>query len=470
MSEAISQATYMPQQPMRGAQRAPGAAKDADNGFGNALDAPADRARTVDDTLAEETAGTARDDEEQVGDDEHEDGSETGKFVNILAMTGSGHWSFRFPGDAAKDGGGDAKDGGGATSDTAANAIDGKKHNAAGDGPATPVEGQKTAAPPKAGGDAGADDEGSPAQTPAARGTEETAAKAEAETPMRAGDGRHAGQLAAVLAEAGQTHPSKAAPHADAPARAASDGRAGAIAEALRQQGADNDPAAGNKGGHDGEAGSGQGRAGPEAQAGDAAMPKVKVLGVQNAPAPVAAAAPTVPGASQTGAELVKSLHSDPAFRAATTEAAAQANASARPEVMHSLKLQLQPASMGTVTATMRLVGEHLTVEIQTDNANAHHRLGTDSDSMAKALRALGYDVDRVIVHQAAATHHGAGPDTQTGGGARQNAFQSTGGDTGEGAASQGGERGHDGQQNHAGADRGRAQPQADSSRNGLYI
>ena len=66
----------------------------------------------------------------------------------------------------------------------------------------------------------------------------------------------------------------------------------------------------------------------------------------------------------------------------------------------HTLKLQLHPAELGIVTASLRFAGEQLTIELQVESAHAHQRLSADSDAIVKTLRGLGYDIDRVTIMQ----------------------------------------------------------------------
>ncbi len=68
----------------------------------------------------------------------------------------------------------------------------------------------------------------------------------------------------------------------------------------------------------------------------------------------------------------------------------------------HSLSLQLHPAELGMVTAKLKLAGEQLTIELQAENSDAYRTLMSDSETIVKALRGLGYDVDKVTVLQPA--------------------------------------------------------------------
>lgn len=130
------------------------------------------------------------------------------------------------------------------------------------------------------------------------------------------------------------------------------------------------------------------------------AAAKVTVISTQVAPAPAIASQPAA--LSATSADLVAKLDASDALprhleAAATLEPAD--HAAGRPVTM--LKIQLNPADLGTVTAKLTGAGEHLAVEVQVDNHEARHRLQSDSDQIVKALRGLGYDIDRITVQQA---------------------------------------------------------------------
>ncbi|RUM97535.1 flagellar hook-length control protein FliK [Pseudaminobacter arsenicus] len=118
------------------------------------------------------------------------------------------------------------------------------------------------------------------------------------------------------------------------------------------------------------------------------------VVAQQNIPAPVAQPTAT------TASALVSMLAGDPGWR----EAAAPAfqPLAARPNLSsaHSLKIQLHPAELGMVTASLRLTGEHMTVELRVENQDAYQRLNADSEIIVKSMRALGLDIDKVTVQQ----------------------------------------------------------------------
>ncbi|MFC5585280.1 flagellar hook-length control protein FliK [Nitratireductor kimnyeongensis] len=195
------------------------------------------------------------------------------------------------------------------------------------------------------------------------------------------------------------------------------------------------------------------GNEGPGRENGHQQQQEIRVVSIQRAPAP----APTVGG------------DPNPLTSRAGTSEAAQLQASQQGEagkMVQTLKIQLQPAELGTVTAKLRLVGEQLMVDLQVESTEARHRLSTDSESIVKALRSLGYDIDRVTVQQSAP---GGQSNTATGGNTRDGAFQSMSDSRGEGDPSRG--AGGDRSTREEARNGGRqAQDTADASHNGLYI
>ncbi len=74
------------------------------------------------------------------------------------------------------------------------------------------------------------------------------------------------------------------------------------------------------------------------------------------------------------------------------------ATASSTGNVVNTLKLQLTPDHLGTVTANMRLQGDELSIHLTVHNAAAYRELSDDSKPMLEALRAQGFNVDQVTV------------------------------------------------------------------------
>lgn len=147
---------------------------------------------------------------------------------------------------------------------------------------------------------------------------------------------------------------------------------------------------------------------------------RVTVVSTQVAPAP-AAPAPAAP-ITTTGADLVGKLAAGDALPRHIEAAAALdpvEHAAGRP--VTTLKIQLHPVGLGTVTARLTGAGEHLAIEVQVDNHEARHRLQSDSDQIVKALRGMGYDIDRITVQQA--PHTPAAPNAADGRGSGGGSF-----------------------------------------------
>jgi len=125
---------------------------------------------------------------------------------------------------------------------------------------------------------------------------------------------------------------------------------------------------------------------------------------------------------------------------AAQRTAPAQATAAAQPQsgqMLHTLKIQLNPVSLGSVTAVLKLTGEELSVSIKVETAEAYRQLSDDNQAIVKAMRAQGYAVEQITVQ-----HVPSGD--RSGNGAQQQGFQ--GGFQGSGSGdAQSSERGNDG-------------------------
>jgi chemotaxis protein MotD len=181
------------------------------------------------------------------------------------------------------------------------------------------------------------------------------------------------------------------------------------------------------------------------------ATPRVTIVSQQSIPAPMLS----------TAIVLAESIAASDLLEPAKTTLSLDAiHASAAPVSASSLKIQLHPAELGMVTATLRFAGEQLSIELQVENHEAYRRLSSDSDTIVGSLRDLGYDVDHVTVLQpalvsiptsrsdiGAATSSSQGrPPDQSGSGA---AGAGTGGSGGR-QSENGGNAGRNGHQNPA--------------------
>jgi hypothetical protein len=119
--------------------------------------------------------------------------------------------------------------------------------------------------------------------------------------------------------------------------------------------------------------------------------PRITVLAQQNIPAPT----------PSTALVLVESIAASDVLHPAGTRFSLDAiHASATHASAQSLKIQLHPAELGMVTATLRFQGEQLSIELRVENHEAYRRLASDSETIIGSLRDLGYDVERVTILQ----------------------------------------------------------------------
>jgi len=192
---------------------------------------------------------------------------------------------------------------------------------------------------------------------------------------------------------------------------------------------------------------------------GDRAAPKVTVVSVQTTPVPAASVAG--PALSPTSASFVQSLGAADGLPRYVSEAGVQGGSQdAKP--LTTLKIQLHPVDLGTVTAQLSGDSEKLSIEVHVENQEAHHRLQSDGDAIVKALRGMGFDIDRITIQQAPQTAASPG-----GGSNRENAFaapdQRAGDGRGQQARQESSGRGYEQGRNQGGGDRGEA-------RGGVYI
>lgn len=174
---------------------------------------------------------------------------------------------------------------------------------------------------------------------------------------------------------------------------------------------------------------------------------EIRVLSVQRTPAPAI-----------IGEEIAGR---SPAPAAAGAESTAPA---AGRKVLHTLKIELHPAELGTVVARLRAVGEQLAVDLHVDSSEARHRLSSDSEAIVRALRALGYDIDRVNVVQPQPGSSGNSAGT---GHARDGAFQPMSHDDGNGRS---GGTGGGSRDDRPAPGQPALRDDADAPQNGLYI
>lgn len=207
------------------------------------------------------------------------------------------------------------------------------------------------------------------------------------------------------------------------------------------------------------------------AQAGiDRPQPVVSVLGFTTSSAPVVPAnvVPTNLAAqlSTTGAGVVAAIEAEPTWRAASADAASQRGQA--PGVVSSLRIQLNPAELGMVTARLVASGSQLEIEIRVESNDARQKLAQDANAIVKALRGVGYDVERVTIHQ---TPQAGAAATQQQGVASRDPFMQQGQQQQDQAgANAGGRNGQDSGNGATTARRNDGEPAAERAGGGVYI
>jgi chemotaxis protein MotD len=91
------------------------------------------------------------------------------------------------------------------------------------------------------------------------------------------------------------------------------------------------------------------------------------------------------------------------------------ASLSSTGKVVNTLKIQLNPNNLGQVTATMRLSGDQLSVDLKVQTGEAYRQLHADQSHMVDALRAQGYQVDSITVSMAASSDQSSDGSRQSG-------------------------------------------------------
>ncbi|MEB3042754.1 flagellar hook-length control protein FliK [Rhizobium mulingense] len=78
-------------------------------------------------------------------------------------------------------------------------------------------------------------------------------------------------------------------------------------------------------------------------------------------------------------------------------------------KVVNTLKIQMNPIDLGLVTATMRLSGDALNVDLKVDTGAAYRQLKEDHGKILEALRSQGYAVDNITISMAPVERGDAG-------------------------------------------------------------
>lgn len=149
----------------------------------------------------------------------------------------------------------------------------------------------------------------------------------------------------------------------------------------------------------------------PRAQQGrDEPTPRISVVAMQSF------AAPANTGLDPTVSSVVEALAGDEGLK--QTAAAASSYGAGLQRIAgpaHSLRIELHPAELGMISARLLLAGDQLSVEIRPDTQEGWQRLSSDSETIARAMRDLGFEISKVTVLPPSAT---ATPASRTDAGA----------------------------------------------------
>src|SRR5690606_21042724 len=88
---------------------------------------------------------------------------------------------------------------------------------------------------------------------------------------------------------------------------------------------------------------------------------------------------------STNSASLMAAMVGDQAWTAAMQHDASLSNIASQSSsgsVVHTLKLQMTPHDLGTVTATLKMIGDQLHVHLTVETRAAHRQLSEDSSGM----------------------------------------------------------------------------------------
>lgn len=194
---------------------------------------------------------------------------------------------------------------------------------------------------------------------------------------------------------------------------------------------------------------------------------RVTVVASQTAPLTPPTPALASLGLSNASMQVVSAIRQDvgEASRAAMASIEAQDVASGRNQPVKTLQIQLQPADLGRVNARMSIDGSQLRVELQVETEQARAALAKDADSILKALKSAGFEIERVTIQQAQPASNAAQPGTQERGAA---SFAAQGGGADE-SGSQGNQRGTGNHAGHAPQEGHDGASQMDT-RGGLFI
>ena len=109
-------------------------------------------------------------------------------------------------------------------------------------------------------------------------------------------------------------------------------------------------------------------------------------------------------GLAQNSASVTAAISGDKEWAQAMQPGSALSNAAewtSTGKVVNTLKIQMTPIDLGLVTATMRLSGDALNVDLKVESGAAYRQLKEDHSKILESLRSQGYTVDNVTISMA---------------------------------------------------------------------
>lgn len=180
-------------------------------------------------------------------------------------------------------------------------------------------------------------------------------------------------------------------------------------------------------------------------------------------------------GLAQNSASVTAAISGDKEWAQAMQPGSALSNAAewtSTGKVVNTLKIQMTPIDLGLVTATMRLSGDALNVDLKVESGAAYRQLKEDHSKILESLRSQGYTVDNVTISMAPVekTDTGTQANAQSQSG-QQSLQQGQGGEARE-RQSQTAQRGNGGFDGAAetGADGAASGSSGGSSSGGVYL
>lgn len=115
---------------------------------------------------------------------------------------------------------------------------------------------------------------------------------------------------------------------------------------------------------------------------------------------------------NSNSASVTAALSGDSEWARAMEPSSALSNAAewtSTGKVVNTLKIQMNPLDLGLVTATMRLSGDALNIDLKVETGAAYRQMKEDHGKILEALRSQGYAVDNVTISMAPVERSDAG-------------------------------------------------------------